>query len=50
MSLIIDQDYPVYSLDMFDTDDEGMQLTRGFFPSESQRVQKSAIRTRMCIA
>lgn len=38
MSLIIDQDYPIYSLDMFDADDEHAAYER-LFTSESQRVQ-----------
>ena len=38
MSLIIDQDYPIYSLDMFDADDEHAAYER-LFASESQRVQ-----------
>ena len=37
MSLIIDQDYPVYSLDMFETDDEDRAYER-LFANESQSL------------
>ena len=37
MSLVIDQDYPVYSLDMFDTDDED-RAYEGLFANESQSI------------
>ena len=38
MKLIIDQDYPIYSLDMFETDDEHAAYER-LFTVESERVQ-----------